>query len=183
MRADSSGGLSWHTKLLNIRGVSTYPNGDVLVCGNYSGTPAVDDFTLPTAMGSGDVWIARYSPTGTLLWSRRHGGQGFDGRSPRGVSCGALDDGSYILAARTDDNFDIGSLQIPGTTEAVVIAKVDNAGNGIWGQRTTGDAEIVAIEGRDERIALILSFSATTGLTTSHASAGGSDIYVGVLAQ
>jgi hypothetical protein len=60
------------------REVERFANGDALVAGTFSGTvvfdPASPSTSTLTSFGESDVFVARYSRAGALLWARRFGG-------------------------------------------------------------------------------------------------------------
>jgi hypothetical protein len=189
-RTDPNGNHSWHEPFgaQQAGDVSMFPNGDVLVCGNYTGSGAfATGFTLPTAEGR-DVWVARYTAIGTLVWARRYGGPGTDGQlgtnSRAGARCEALADGGYLLAATSDGNFAVGGTDVPGSAASVVLARVADDGTPIWTRRTNGggttlDTTIVDIVTNGTEAALLAYFDSTTGFeTTFDATAGENDIFV-----
>lgn len=49
-------------------------NGNVITTGQFAGTITFGNVTL-TANGTDDIFLAKYGPTGTLLWAKRVGGQ------------------------------------------------------------------------------------------------------------
>jgi hypothetical protein len=58
--------------------IATTPDGGTVVAGLFSGTADFDPTSgrsLLTAVGDSDVFIARYSATGALVWARRFGGE------------------------------------------------------------------------------------------------------------
>ena len=58
-------------------GLSLDPAGDLYLSGVYQGTAAVGPYVLPGFGGTGtDVFVARMTPTGSILGARRAGGTG-----------------------------------------------------------------------------------------------------------
>jgi hypothetical protein len=186
IRTDATGAYAWHKRVRGRGRVSSFPNGDVLACGSYSGAGTfADGFALPTSQGL-DVWVARYSATGTLLWARRYGGPGLDAGnlgSEAGVACTALADGSYLIGSRSDGPFEIdATTTVPGDEMSIVLARVGDDGDALWARRTVGDAEIIDLMASDSVAAVVLAFSADQGIDATTSSAGATDIYAVALA-
>ena len=59
------------------RAVKTDAAGNVYVCGYFQGT-AVFGATTFTSSGGLDIFVAKYSSEGTLLWVKKAGGEGYD---------------------------------------------------------------------------------------------------------
>jgi Beta-propeller repeat len=77
---DSAGTLLWVRRaggslIDEGRGISTDPDGNVLVTGGFEGQASFDKDTSVTALGDGDAFIAKYDPNGGLLWVRQAGGE------------------------------------------------------------------------------------------------------------
>ncbi len=52
-------------------------NGDIIITGIYNGDALFGTFSLP-ARGGYDIFIAKYTADGNIIWADRAGGQGFD---------------------------------------------------------------------------------------------------------
>ncbi|CAD5273436.1 MULTISPECIES: IPT/TIG domain-containing protein [unclassified Imperialibacter] len=61
----------------NARSVDLDNNGNIYVTGYFS-TSAFDDFGLTTEMNSRDAFVAKYNPSGEILWAQKAGGPGDD---------------------------------------------------------------------------------------------------------
>ncbi|TAE23531.1 MAG: hypothetical protein EAZ91_22100 [Cytophagales bacterium] len=118
----------------------------VYVAGYFRNTA---DFNSPTsnpatntlvASGVADIFLAQYSPTGTVNWLRRAGGTGFD--IGQGLAVDAS--GSYVtgqFAGVVDFNTptSIASNTLIGAGgQDVFVAKYDNAGTPMWQRRAGG---------------------------------------------
>src|SRR5207244_2972967 len=57
--------------------VATDTNGNLIVAGYFSGTVNFGSGAL-TSAGGQDIFVAKYSPSGTCLWAARFGGSGDD---------------------------------------------------------------------------------------------------------
>jgi hypothetical protein len=86
------------------RAVTLTPGGDVIVTGGFQGSVDFGGGPL-TSSGPGDVFVARYGPTGTHVWSRRFGGLGYQYGS--GVAVGTP--GNTIVAGYFQTSVDFGS--------------------------------------------------------------------------
>lgn len=60
-----------------IVGISAASNGDLVMAGTFEGTADLGGGSV-TAVGSSDVWVARYRQDGARVWSTRFGGSGLD---------------------------------------------------------------------------------------------------------
>jgi hypothetical protein len=58
-------------------GVATDSNGNILVTGNFSGTAAFGGTNL-VSVGAHDIFLAKYDPSGNVLWATRAGGANDD---------------------------------------------------------------------------------------------------------
>jgi hypothetical protein len=101
--------------------------GNTYVTGNLAG---VADFSGVTAQGKGvyEIFIAKYSPTGNLIWVKTAGGKGND------VGYAIQYQNGYLyLAGKFEDTayFENTTLISHGDGDAFV-AKYDNNGNLIW---------------------------------------------------
>ena len=56
-----------------IRALRLDPSGNIVVAGTFTGVSTLDGAVL-TSLGGTDGFVAKYTPTGTLLWARGFGG-------------------------------------------------------------------------------------------------------------
>ena len=83
-----------------VTSMATDTSGNVVVSGTFSGTCDVDPGTGVTSLtssGGTDVFVAKYSPAGTLLWARQFGGAGDD--RAYGVAVDRRDDSIVVGGA------------------------------------------------------------------------------------
>jgi hypothetical protein len=119
--------------------ITTDLNSNVYVSGYMSSTFSFGTSTL-TTNGGADIFIAKYSSTGTEVWAKNFGGSGTED----------------AYAVRTDENNDvyiagdIGStginfgstvLNTTGTGRDIFIAKLTSQGNEIWATSVGGTAQ------------------------------------------
>ena len=145
--------------------------------------------SLPTSAGQ-DVWAARYTAIGTIVWARRYGGPGTDANlgsdSRAGARCEALSDGSYLLAAISDGDFDMAGTMLPGSAPSLVVGRIADDGTPLWARRTDGGGTLSGttlvdlVANADESEASVaLRYDSTTGFDTSFDANGGSvDMYL-----
>lgn len=165
----------------DAKSVSTYPNGDILVCGVYSGSGGfAPGFSLPPAEAR-DVWAARYTAIGTLQWARRLGGSGIDGDD---VKCEPSPSGSVIVAFTSDGPVDVGGLSDGGMSSSVVVAELDDSGIGQWLRRTVGAATLRTLAATGDEVAIGMTFSGELGFVAlDTATTPGADILVARIAR
>jgi len=182
-RIANDGSLTWHVDFANndAKSVSTYPNGDILVCGVYSGSGGfAPGFSLPPAEAR-DVWAARYTAIGTLQWARRLGGSGIDGDD---VKCEPSPSGSVIVAFTSDGPVDVGGLSDGGMSSSVVVAELDDSGIGQWLRRTVGAATLRTLAATGDEVAIGMTFSGELGFVAlDTATTPGADILVARIAR
>ncbi len=110
---------------------------NVVVVGSYSNTVAFESTTLTNA-GSTDIFLAKYSPTGSVVWVKRAGGVQEDG-----ASSVAVDAQANIYAAgffRAQASFGETSLKSRGTASALdgYLTRWDPTGKLLWAQQLGG---------------------------------------------
>ena len=85
-RFNSDGTLAWARSTFVPTGATlvdfdTIPGGDYVVTGIYTGTVTFSNGSLNvnlTSAGGTDLFMARYNPTGQMIWARTAGGTGTD---------------------------------------------------------------------------------------------------------
>ncbi len=170
---NSAGAHQWTTQLsgtgtttIIANGVAVDATGNVLVTGFFSYNITIGGTTYINPGGNGDSFIAKYSATGTLIWSKVLSGNGNEFiTSIKTLGNDIYISGSYSQAF----TFGTVSLTAPaGGFDDAFIMKLDDQGNGVWGVKGGGS--------NDDR-ALCLSVSANAiywaGFCNSVASFGG----------
>lgn len=130
-------------------GVVADKDGNAYVTGHYQSTDAmVDGKALPNA-GDYDVFVAKYSSTGDLLWVRTAGGKGYD--YGHGI---ALDSqGDVIVTGAVSGESRFGDTVVPGAGRPIFCAKYDASGTLKWVKASEGrdssSGHGVAVDGAD----------------------------------
>jgi hypothetical protein len=147
VKLDGAGGHVWSKRFgdgsaQHGRAVAVSGAGDVAIAGQAAGSIDFGCGALPDNVGNdpvlgGDVVLARLSPAGTCLWSKRFG----DGakQDPDGVAIDAA--GAVIVTGHFEGVLDFGGgpLTSAGKTD-LFVAKLDAAGGYVWGLRA-GDGQ------------------------------------------
>ncbi len=155
---DKNGQVTWAHALGGpgadeARAVAILPEGDVFVVGSFSG---IADFapgpgrTELTSAGGTDVFVARLTPKGELVWARRLGGAQID----TGLDIAVDTRGVYVTGS-FQGTLEAGPSRLAsaGKTDGF-LAKLDLAGAPQWAQRIGGpqddDVRSVAVEAGGE---------------------------------
>ena len=118
----SLGGTGYET----ARDVEQTADGGFIVLGETNST---DGDVVAGFGGTKDIWLLKFSATGTLEWQKRYGGSGLDIGNHIALSS---DGGYFITASSTSNDGDIsGNHGTGGYTDAVLI-KVNNIGTVQW---------------------------------------------------
>ena len=164
------------------KGIATDNSGNVYVAGKYELNANFSGTILP-CQGNHDIYVAKYSSSGSLTWIRTAGG--VNGDYAHALAC----DGAYVYVAGEIEGFGttikfIGSsvtLTSKGVNDAF-LAKYDLNGNLIWAREAGGidNDEALGITYDNSGNVYICGFfnnTATFGTTTVYGF-GGNDIYV-----
>lgn len=134
------------TTLFNMgRGITADANGNIYLCGYFSGDVDFDGGvgqTIKTGSGLRDIFIAKYSSTGVFQWVKQIGNA--DNQTAYDIT--ASNDGHLYLTGSYEGTLDfnpgtgINSFSTQGNSD-IFILKLDTAGNYIWNKRI-GDTDI-----------------------------------------
>jgi len=138
-----SGGYLW-ARVLGAdsddagRGVAADASGNVLVTG-YQGSYSVDyGGGAQYGHGANDIFIAKYSSTGSWVWSKTIGGSGYDqGNAIEADGAGNVFVTGYIGPATGGVDFGGGGLVSAGMYD-VFLAKYSDTGQYLWAKRFGG---------------------------------------------
>jgi hypothetical protein len=117
--------------------------GNIVVVGEFRETATFGGAQLASA-GGADVFVARYSPSGAHLWSKRLGGAGDDGASAVAIDDqGAIFVAGYFQGASIDLGGGARANAGPVGTSDGFVVKYSAAGQHLWSSRLGGtDADI-----------------------------------------
>lgn len=164
-------------------GVAYDSAGNAYVSGSFQGTMTLGSTTL-TSAGSGDVYLAKYTSNGDLLWVEHLGSA-------------TNEVVSYVAVDNNDDPYvgiytlDPANLGFPGVTSYggidIALAKYDSAGTLEWitSAGSTQNDEVVHLDVIDPNaIYLVGRFEGTATFgTITKTSLGGPDIFVAKLSD
>jgi len=115
--------------------------GNSIITGFYNGTANFSDTVLPS-FGSLDIHIAKYDPSGNLLWAKRAGGAGDD--RGHGIVVDIL--GYSIIVGGFEGSANFGGTVLNSVGERdIFIAKYDPSGNLLWAERAGGASDDIAL--------------------------------------
>jgi len=127
--------------------IATDPAGNVYIAGQFSGTTDFDPGTgeaIRTSKGGNDVFVAKYSPNGELIWLDQMGGILTDQASAMTLdSAGNIFiTGMFQGGPAYPADFDPGPsafnmISANGSRDAFV-SKLDNNGNFVWAKAMSG---------------------------------------------
>ena len=110
-------------------------NGNVFVTGSFSTTNFLGSSNLISS-GLTDIFIAKHSPSGSLLWARQAGGTGYD--EGRGIV--ADNAGNVYVTGHFQDTASFGATNLTSSGQSdVFVAKYDPDGNLVWVRRVGGN--------------------------------------------
>ena len=108
--------------------VATDAAGNVFVTGSFQGTADFGGGNLASA-GNDDIFLAKYSPTGAHLWSKRFGSYNSD----RGYSVATDASGNVFVTGIFDGTVDFGGGNLPTAGYGdIFVAKFDPSGTHLW---------------------------------------------------
>lgn len=114
--------------------------GNIYAVGTFTSTRTFGSFSL-TAVGSNDLYVAKFDPTGNCMWAIKGGGS-FSTAAGSGI---AIDNNYNIYITGTFTNsFTLGVFTVFATVSSaadIFIARLDNNGNPIWLNTVTGNSE------------------------------------------
>ena len=147
----SAGSVLWAAQIASTvadvgRGVATDTSGNVFVTGSYGAaltlynSSGVSNAALPFSAGT-DVFVAKYSSTGSVLWAAQIGGTGAD--VGRGISTDTSGNvfvtGYYGAALTLYNSSGVSNAALPFTGGSdCFIAKYSSAGAVLWAAQITG---------------------------------------------
>jgi len=135
-RLDSEGHALWSQRFGDVSeqladGVAVDPEGNVTIMGSFHGSVDFGEGALVSA-GLSDVFLARFSPEGRLLWSRRFGDA--QAQRPSGLAVDAQ--GNIALTGVFDGSIDFGDGALTSPhAQSPFVALFDAGGRLRWSRR------------------------------------------------
>jgi hypothetical protein len=153
--------------------------GDIIVAGTFEGTANIGGAQL-TSQGMTDIFLAKFSERGGLIWAKRFGGNSTD--QPTAVAIDPSND-EIVLTGRftLTINFGAGSLTSAGAHD-VFVARFTSGGTLRWSLKVGGQSEDgaagVAVDGAGSTIAAGDFSGSLTCVSQTLTSTGGKDIFL-----
>jgi Beta-propeller repeat len=115
--------------------VATDKSGNSFVTGYFSGTATFSGTQLISS-GSMDIFLAKYDPSGNLLWIRQGGGAGDD----EGYGLTVDPDGNVVVTGWFTGAATFGTNQLTGLNSStdIFVAKYSAAGDLLWVKQAGG---------------------------------------------
>lgn len=140
---NSSGLIEWAVRAGGFdyeaaNAVAIDSGGFIYVAGNFSDTSFFGSDTL-RSVGDYDVFVAKFSPSGNIIWARSGGGMGSD------VATGIVVSGAKVAITgsfNTSASFD--TLLLTGSSENVFVVNYDTSGHVLWAKGAGGSGTDVA---------------------------------------
>jgi hypothetical protein len=182
---NSTGNLLW------VKGIPGYGNSsargggidifeNTIFVGSFNGSISIDTINFNSiSQNLNDVFIAKYSVSGSIIWAKRYGDMGDD--YARGVGTDSL--GNIYLSGVFSNsvNFDGNTIFANGNTD-IFLLKLTSSGNLVWIKQfgNSGIEEGCAIEvSPDGNVFIIGGFSQTiTFGSSTFSSQGIRDVFV-----
>jgi hypothetical protein len=113
--------------------IATDAGGNVIVAGTFYGRVDVGGTTLARVNDSADMFVAKYTPSGALVWANRYG----DGSTDNAYGIAVDNAGNIFLTGTFMGSVDFGggALTSLGASSDVVLAKYSPAGQYVWSKR------------------------------------------------
>ncbi len=118
--------------------ISTDASGNAFVTGIFASSPITFGSITLSSAGSNDMFIAKYDPSGTVLWAKSAGGGNIDGGSDISTDAsgnvfvtGGFQSSPITFGLTTLTNTNVGS-------DDMFIVKYDPAGNVLWAKNAVG---------------------------------------------
>ncbi len=139
--------------------LSSDPSGNIYLAGYFT-QPANFGTIKLTSAGQADMFLAKYDPSGNVLWANKAGGKGDDRAT--GLQTDASGN-SYITGFYTNDSISFGQILIPNdSVDNSFIAKYDTDGKLLWAKGIGGDCEANDLAILGNNVYVCGSFNADT---------------------
>jgi hypothetical protein len=116
-------------------GIETDASGNIYVIGSFN-TATTIGTTNMTSFGLGDIFLAKYSAGGDVVWAKHvGGGTNYD----NGYDVTIDKSNNIYLTGLINKDVTIGSSSLTGSASDVLLAKYNSAGDFQWAKRTSGE--------------------------------------------
>ena len=184
---DATGNVLWAKKAGGTNkdaanGIDVDGSGNSYIIGEFQGTATFGSTMLTSTSFLSDIFIARYDPSGNVLWAIRAGGSTGDyGRNIAVDGSG----NSYITGEfEGSAGFDSTTLTSMGGVD-IFIAGYDASGNALWAKTAGGNLEDrasgIALDGSGNTYISGYYIGEASFGSTTITSSGASDIYIAKL--
>ena len=113
-------------------------NQESYTAGYITGETAFNPSTLiPFAQGNGDIYVAKYSSAGSLIWEKTFGGS----YSDRAIDLAIGADQNILVTGQFFGTVSFGSITLTSSANSkdIFIVKLDPAGNVLWARKEGGN--------------------------------------------
>ena len=139
---DRGGNLLWAKKAGGTAedfssAIDTDRDGNIIITGYFNGNIDFDTISLSSDGGT-DIFIAKYSPSGDIIWAKRAGGTGND--SGESLACDNSD--NIIVTGRFEGTANFGTIFLDNFWEQdIFVVKYNSSGDASWARLVSGSYE------------------------------------------
>lgn len=160
-------------------------SGNIYIGGTFSGSVNFGNGISLTSAGAADIFVAKLSPNGTLLWARSMGGSGND----EGAELEVSQSGEVTVSAQgfSGITFPDGQvLNFTGNGRSPFVARFNSDGQFLWLAPSISSADAVnyaLARGADDGIIVVGTFSGTMNFSGTTLSSPVPGSYIARLGQ
>ena len=133
---NARGDVQWARQLNSFsiagaRNLTVDAHGDVIMTGYFDQTCDFDAYPL-VAHGGQDVFLAKFNPSGEVIWAQNFGGHGYE--YPRDLAVDGI--GNIYITGSFEQTADFGGVTLTTSGQRdVFIVATDSAGQVIWAKQ------------------------------------------------
>ena len=113
----------------NVLSAALDKTGNIYVTGSYYETLKLGTFTHK-CVGHSDIFVAKFTPQGKVLWAASAGGTGNWVDEAKGLAVDSS--GNVYINGSFTDNARFGTTTLTGSPNNAFVAKLDNMGQYLW---------------------------------------------------
>ena len=119
-------------------GIALDASGNIVIVGSFAGSLTIGGGMLAATAGRTDAFVAKFTPSGDLLWAKAFEGIGVDQGNAVAVDAlgNALVTGSYVGATA------FGATTLTGAVASTFVTKIGPSGNVLWAKGFAGTATV-----------------------------------------